>query len=193
MSEKMVTVESLLFGASGAAGAKAMARLEEDDQATALKESLAEVANVAWGNVSEELGEQMGKLLDVGLDDILLGGWAKYRHLRQYRDAEKYPPDETILVPLAEHSITSTHEPYIEILVGDRRVGRITFNIELTLVLEGVVLKVRDGKIWEVKAGRCRGDGRLTTGGVTIAEKETDNIDLPGVIALPEGFEIPEH
>ncbi len=192
MSEKMVTIESLLFGSSGGAGAAALESLESEGQTMAVKDALAEAAKVPWESVVEEVGEQIGKLSDIGLDDILLRAWAKYRHLRQYRDAEKYPPDETILVPLAEHSVTSTHKPYVEILVGERRVGRITFEIQLKLDLEGVVLKVRDGKIWEVKSGRCRGEGRITVGAATLIEKETPLIDLPGVIKVPKGFEIPE-
>ena len=69
--------------------------------------------------------------------------------------------------------------------------GSLEFTITLALKLEGVVLKVRGGKIREISAGRCRGKGTLECAGVALLQKETDAYDLPGRVSLGEGIDIP--
>ena len=56
----------------------------------------------------------------------------------------------------------------MDIMVNDVAVGRLEFEIDLRLDLEGVLLKIRDGKIWEIKAGRCSGKGVCKCGKVTL-------------------------
>ena len=69
--------------------------------------------------------------------------------------------------------------------------GTLEFTITLALKLEGVVLKVRGGKIREIAAGRCRGKGSLECAGVALLEKETDSVELPGRVSLGDGVDIP--
>ena len=69
--------------------------------------------------------------------------------------------------------------------------GSLEFTITLALKLEGVVLKVRGGKIREISAGRCRGKGTLECAGVALLQKETDPYELPGRVSLGEGIDIP--
>lgn len=192
MPDQKVTLGSLLFGYSSATDAVKLETLEQEDQTIALKGQIGGISNVAWKDVSDEIGKEIGTLLDVGLTDIFLGAWTKYEQLRKYRNAEKYPPDETILVPLSKHVITSIHKPYIEVLVDEKSIARINFYLRLQLSLEGVVLKVRDGKVWEVKAGTCQGEASLTAGKLPLIEQKSINIGLPGTIILRDGIEIPK-
>ena len=82
-----------------------------------------------WGGalIEAQIFEKLKDLLAIGIPDILVAAWNKYRILLKYLDREKYPPNESFLVPLAEHSITSEHHPYVEILVNDQPVGKICF------------------------------------------------------------------
>lgn len=141
--------------------------------------------------LSQEVFEQLKTLLDVDLGQIILSSWERYRLLSKYGDREAYPPEETILVPMIEHKIQSTHRPSVEILINEAPVGRLDFDIRLTLKLEGVVLKVRDGRVREIRAGSCRGSGTLRCGDILIKEQKTRKFDLPGRIDLGEGFAIP--
>lgn len=164
---------------------------EQSPAGAKLKEAVGKLPGIEWGPVAKEIEAKIGDVLDVDVLGILLGGWKKYRQLQQYRDTAKYPPEETILLSLAEHSIASSHHPKIEILAGEVPVGTLEFTITLALKLEGIVLKVRGGKIREIAAGRCRGKGTLECAGVALLEKETERFELPGRISLGDGIEIP--
>jgi hypothetical protein len=120
----------------------------------------------------------------------MVKAWNKYRELLKYTDKEKYPPDVSVLVPLAEHTIKSEHKPYIEILINDKSVGKIDFNINISLTLKGIILKIRDGKIKEIQTGSCKGKGTIKCEDLVILEKETESFSLPGSINLGEGIPI---
>lgn len=91
---------------------------------------------------------------------------------------------------MAEHTIKSEHKPYIEILINDKSVGKIDFNINISLTLKGIILKIRDGKIQEIQTGSCKGKGTIKCENFVILEKETESISLPGSINLGEGIPI---
>jgi len=129
-------------------------------------------------------------LMNIKLEDILVPAWNKYLPLRKYRDKKKYPPDKTVLVPLVEHTVKSEHRPYIEVLINDKPVGRINFSIIIALVLKGLILVVRDGRIREIKTGECSAKGKVTCEEILIIEKTSETVPLPGTINLGEGIPI---
>jgi len=158
---------------------------------TSLKETLVkEAKDVWWPTAYDTVVDKVDALLNVPLSDIMIGAWKKYSILLKYCDPTKYGPDETFLVPLAEHTITSTHKPYIEVLVNEKEVTKIHFSITISLMLEGFILKVQDGKIKEIRTGTCQGKGEIQCEGVTIKEKQTESYRFPGVIHLGDGVPI---
>ncbi|MBI4468835.1 MAG: hypothetical protein HY650_05870 [Acidobacteria bacterium] len=120
----------------------------------------------------------------------MVGAWNKYRPLLKYADRSKYPPEEVALVPLAEHTISSEHHPYVEIMWGEQSLGKLEFGIELEITLEGIVLKNQDGKIKEIKTGTCKVKGTVKYADLVILEKDSEEISLPGPIDLGEGVAI---
>jgi hypothetical protein len=156
-----------------------------------IKETLTDLPEAMVEGVSSEVMENLQGVLDVSLVDVVLEGWGKYKELLQYRDRTRYPPDQTILLPLAHHEIHSIHKPYVDVLLGDRPIGRVTFTVDLRLTFDGVVLVIRDGSIWEVKAGTCEGRGLLSCGAIELADRRIVKFDLPGRVKLPDGFPIP--
>ncbi len=187
MAEDALTLKDFLLARTE----DAREAIEKSPAGAKLKDAVGKLPGIEWGPVAKEIEAKIGEVLDVDIVSVLLGGWKKYRQLQQYRDTAKYPPEETILLSLTEHSIASAHHPKIEILAGEVAVGSLEFTITLALKLEGVVLKVRGGKIRELSAGRCRGKDTLECAGVALLQKETDPFDLPGRISLGEGIEIP--
>ena len=182
MAEDALTLRSLFFAERG-----------DDARAPALsiKETLTDLPEAMADGVSSEVMEKLHDVLDVDIADIILEGWGKYKELLQYRDRTRYPPDQTILLPLAHHEIRSVHKPYVDVLLDDKPIGRVTFTVDLRLTFDGVVLVIRDAAIWEVKAGTCEGRGALSCGDVALVDKRIVRFDLPGRIKLPNGFPIP--
>ena len=146
---------------------------------------------IGWPATLGEVIKQIGGLLEVPIPEIATAAWNKYRVLRKYTDGKKFPADRTFLVPLTRHTIKSAHKPYVEILVGQEVVGRIDFDISLELTLEGVLLKIRNGKIVELQIGSCTGRGAVRCENFLILEKESASFALPGSIALGAGLPIP--
>jgi hypothetical protein len=187
MPEGPLTLRDFLLARSE----QAREAIEKSPAGEKLKEAVGKLPGIQWGPVAQEIEAKIGEILDVNILGVLVGGWKKYRQLQEYRDTTKHPPEETILLSLTEHSISSSHHPKIEILAAEAPVGTLEFTVTLALKLEGVVLKVRGGKIREICAGRCRGKGTLACAGVPLLEKETERFELPGRIGLGEGIEIP--
>jgi hypothetical protein len=158
---------------------------------SSLKEKLAkEAPAINWTLAFSGIMDKVNDLLDVGIPDILVLAWNKHGMLRKYLDKGKYPPNETVMAHLAEHTIKSVHQPYIEIWISDRNLGKIDFNINLTLTIKGAILKIQDGSIKEICTGSCKGKGILSCEEFIIIEKETESISLPGSISFPKGIPI---
>ncbi len=158
---------------------------------TSLKEKIQkESTEINWTIALNEITEKVKDLLNINVVDIMVKAWNKYGELLKYTDKEKYPPDVSVLVPLVEHKIKSEHKPYLEILINDKSIGKINFNINISLTLKGIILKIQDGKIKEIKTGSCKGKGILKLEDFVIMEKESESISLPGSINLGEGVSI---
>lgn len=68
--------------------------------------------------------------------------------------------------------------------------GKIPFQVDLALVLKGVVLKIQAGRIKTVRTGSCQARGSLKCENLLLLEKKTQVIELPGLIDLGEGVAI---
>jgi hypothetical protein len=167
-----------------------MASVESCKKMSSVRARILKEARVKWPIAFEIIVEKIADILDVSIPGIMVGAWNKYKILVKYADSEKYPPNETFLVPMAEHTVKSEHNPYIEILINGKPVGEINFNITVSLILKGIILKVQGGKVKAINTGTCKGKGTLKCENIVILEKETRSISLPGSIDLGEGIPI---
>lgn len=130
-----------------------------------------------------ELTEPLGK----DVSDVLVEGWKKRQEIQQYRDREKYPNETGYVVTLIDHSLTSKHTYTITPVIYNVRLRKLKFDLLLKLNLKGAVLKIREAKIRNIRAGSFTGSGEIKFKGVTIAKRETDSITIP----LQRDFEEP--
>lgn len=145
---------------------------------------LRDVGGLRWGMIGPALTERLNELLDIGFVDIMLRSWKKYGLVRKYLGPDA-PAEETVLIPLAQHTIRSRHNPYVEILHGGRELARVTFPVTIELTLEGFALKIRNRRIEEIEAGKLQVSGTLQCESATLVEKKLQPIELPGSIKLP--------
>ncbi len=168
-----------------------LSALASKDKISSLKEMAEKEAKGAkWPVAFAEILKRVDDLLDISLPDILAGAYNKYRILRQYAEKGKYSPDETFLVPLADHTIKSEHHPYLEVFINENLVAKIDFTIMVALKLNGIILKIQDGRIKEIFTGTCQGKGAIECEGLVLVEKEMPSVSLPGSINLGEGIPI---
>lgn len=145
---------------------------------------------IRWPWVRKAVTDSSRDLLNLNVVDVLVGAWKKYMQIEQYADPKKYGPGETTLAPLVEHKVTSHHRPYVQILLKEREVARVTFDLDFSLKIEGFVLKIRDGKIWEILTGSGIGEGSLSLDDLTLWKHELKPIRFPGHISLSDGIPV---
>lgn len=154
------------------------------------KESSSESGEINWSVASDAVMSKLDDVLDVDLAAVMATAWSRAELLRKYLDPKTYDSDETILLSLAEHSVHSTHHPSIEVLINNKKVSSVSLEIDVELVIDGLVLKIEHGSITEIQTGSCQVTGSLKCAGVLIAEEQSKSISLPGVVRFEEGIQI---
>jgi hypothetical protein len=129
-------------------------------------------------------------LLRLDLGVIIVGGWKKMAELRRYTDRAKYPPGEGVLVEVTRHTVTSTHKPSLDIVVNDKKIDAVPFELKLTITLDGALLTIRDGKIEAMSPGACKAGGELKCEGYTIVKRDSSPIKVPGTWTFKEPIAI---
>lgn len=160
--------------------------LETSPRISSVRRALEEAnTGIRWPFLKSKIVEHVDDLLDIKVKDILVGGWKKYRQLQKYLKDGEHPTNETILLPLAEHTINSSHKPSLKVILDGALLESIDFEIKLSLKLKGLVLEIRGGKIKQAQTGTCQGTGSIKCEGIALVDKKTSEFKLPGVI----GFE----
>ena len=143
-----------------------------------------------WAGLRNKMLSEAGDLLDIRLLDVMRWAWKRGLELEAYRDTERYPPDKTFSVSLLEHKITSSHAPHMDILMNDKKVGSIHFDLNIEIAIKAVTLEIRNARIKKIHAGDCTAKGRFLCEGLLLAERESKPLNLPGTIDLGEGLKI---
>ena len=144
------------------------------DDILALGAGLAQVFSTAGILVA------LNKALEVPLGDILKSAWSSSLSLQAYLDPEKHPPEETSSVSFGKHKLSSNHQPKIEVLLNQKRVGTVSFDVTLTLHITSTKLLVRDGRIWEASGTEFRGEFKAAYKGLPFIKKKIGKIKKRG-------------
>jgi len=156
-----------------------------------MQEQMQDKAGAAWKMAQGNLNQHLARVLDIDVIGLLVDGWNKSRELRKYRDEAAYPPDEVVVVALSKHKLESQHKPHLELVVADRPVGRVSFQIDLALAIDGAQLTIQGGRIKRIATGKTSGTGTIRCEGVIVGQKEAKLGALPGTIDLGTGIPIP--
>ena len=191
MDEGIYTLKEFFAARSKFGSPEIKSRIEKSEHMAPLRERvLNTLGKPGWPMALDEIYKKTADLLDIGVLDLLLAGWDTYQGLKKYTDKNKYSPTQTILVPLAEHTITSEHHPSINVLINDDPAGTITFQITLRFTVRGVILLLQDAKIKGVKTGEIKGKGSLKCEGALLLEQDFHPIPLPASVDLGDGIPI---
>jgi len=60
----------------------------------------------------------------------------------------------------------------------------LPFSISVELVLQGAVLRIRDGAVREVQTGQIKGKGVVKLAGATLIEKQLSPVNVPGTFEV---------
>jgi hypothetical protein len=147
----------------------------------------------ALAGVWSEVADRVCEALDVSIPDVLAGGWSRAHELMRYRDPERYPRDAVSTVPLASHSVVSSHQPRVELEVRGITPAplrlRLRLQADIEAAVDGAQLAVRAGRIERLLCGTIGIAATLSCGGVVIVRRKTD-FKLPGAFSFGEGIPI---
>lgn len=87
------------------------------------------------------------------LADILREGWKQDKQLRDAVESGRKHGAAQGEVALHKHTITATLEPTAEVLVNKIPGPAIRFEVKLSVVIEGLLLVIRDATIAGIRAG----------------------------------------
>ena len=191
MSSTRVTVGGLFGMGPGGVSSDQLPDPATTEAYARLQEQLQDKAGTAWKMMQSNMGQHLGRLLDIDVVGVLVEGWNKTRELRKYRDEAAYPPDEVIVVALSKHKLESKHTPHLELVVADRPIGKLHFQIDLALAIDGAQLTIQGGRIKRIATGKTSGTGTIRCEGAIVGQKEQKLGALPGTIDLGNGIPIP--
>ena len=144
-----------------------------------------EFKGIRWNASMPDVVSKIGELLDIPISEVFVASWKKAAAIQAALDESKAAPKDTIYVDLAEHTITSTHHPFITVRIGKLPAKDIKFTVAASFVLKGFTLTIRRGEIQEVRTGSCDVEGTLECLGVQ-AKRKLERFQLPGTISLQD-------
>ena len=180
MSETLTTVSDL-FPVTDEAKQKD----SHDDNWKKFKEKITkEIKGVKWTASKLEIFEKITQLLDIKIPSIFLSSWKKSDEIKKILEESAASPEEKFEINLSEHSITSDHKPYIEVMFKNMPVYKIEFDLNLSFKLDGFSIKIQNGNIYGIDSGVCKAQGTLSWEKIQLLEKKLEPIKLPGTILL---------
>ncbi len=182
-----LTLGDVLLSGVSALSDRLGAGLDAGAESKEIKDAIASAApGLPLGAVVDGVARAVRELLDVPVSDVLVGAWERARDLRAAIQKTRESADASELVPLLSHTITSEHRPYVEIVKDEVAIARLVFPVKLEFRLEGVVLRVRKGRISEILAGTVKVKATMKFGDFVVFEKALTPISIPGALALPQ-------
>jgi hypothetical protein len=147
--------------------------------------------------LTSQIADALAQILDLDLTQIVLDGWSKHRELLAAARKTARSPGRTEEVQLADHRISSRHQPAIEVYLNGSRVATVQLELEVWIDLQSVIALVRGGRLVEIRAGDTGVGARLATAGHDIAERRIRCtagvlIQLGSGVALLDGTAAPK-
>lgn len=121
--------------------------------------------------VRQPVVDAVGSVLDIDLGSLALDAWGKYAELRQAAHRTSQPGAAPERVRLAEHTITSVHEPTVETYVNGARVLTVTLGLEIELDVHVLDAEIASGLLCGIHAGDVDVRARLSIDGRPVAER----------------------
>jgi hypothetical protein len=124
-------------------------------------------------------------LLNINVVDVLLAGWREYRDLTSAARRTLAAPGSTELVQVASHRVSAAQQPSVAVLVDGKRVATLHLRVSLVFHVNGLLARVRGGRLVAVLTGSCDVTATLAIDGIDVACKQA-HLDLPGEAALTQ-------
>jgi len=144
-----------------------------------------------FGYVKSLVEPALDSILDISLADIFFGGWRTLRGLQKYATGDKLTADEEFSYSLGKHELTSTHEPVVALVLGEKTLCEVTVTIKVKFLVASANLAIRKGRVMRATLSGCKGSGELLCNKHSLLKRETRELDFPHGLSFGEGLTIP--
>ena len=175
---------------SDQASIRAMAdALQQQGALGSISAAVKSLSRAGLGAVSNQIATAAHGLLNLDLDlgEALVTGWCQFADLTAAAKHTVAAPGSEVVVDLATHSITWTHNPQIDVLVNDARVATVHFELSIRFKVKGLAATVRYGRLVAASSGGCEVMGTLAAEGRRLAQREAQ-FQLPLLVRLGNGI-----
>jgi hypothetical protein len=124
------------------------------------------------------------------IDDILADAWKRYEPFRKYCDKQRYPAGSVSQERLLEHTVEIAARPSVAVLLADIKVADLEFDVSVALRIDGGTLTIQDAKIMSMRPGDCSVSGKIELEGITLVERKSSKLEVPGEIRFGNGIPI---
>jgi hypothetical protein len=180
---------SFLFGETKDSAAALAHVLDEQDVLGAVGGAVTKLSQAGRDVAGGEVATVAQGLLDLDLGDLLVAGWCKHADLVAAAKSTIAVPGSSEVVELAAHSITSVHQPSVDVLVNDLRVATVRFELRVEFKVQALVATVRRGHLVAFRSGGCEVAVALGAEGRQLVRRQA-RLDLPLVLRLGNGVSL---
>lgn len=186
-ADQPLSVRSFLVGDDAerfTVAARAVSELGVGRIAVRAAREMAESTRAALG---AEVMRTVDGLLDLDLGALVVAGWKKHAALTAAAEQTRIAPGTSAVVSLAEHTVSSTHKPYVDLLVREKRVARVQVELSVEVTVRGLAATVRGGRLVSLTGGGGEISARLVVEDRELAHRKA-RADLPLVVRLGDGI-----
>lgn len=161
-------------------------KLNEAGMESVKQQAGSTISSFSPGVFAEGVKNSIASSFDTSIGGILAAAWSKRRELLKYLDK----PDATNYLRLAKHTVNSDHKPEIEVLLNEKAVAKLQFDVKFKLEIDGANLMIHEGRIKKVTAVSGKASCTISYKGHELYKKESQQIDLPGEVEFNPGIVI---
>jgi hypothetical protein len=168
----MTTIASLLFG-DGPSRQQAIT--------SALNPIAGRLAQIQIKGLSVptvDVTNALAALLEMPVGNLALQGWQHHNSVEQACDRTRNDPASREVIHLMPHKISSTQRPVIEAAVEQFAIPVLELTLRAELEVSSADIEVSHGQVTQARPGSGSGHLTLDAGGVTLADREFDQLDL---------------
>jgi hypothetical protein len=122
-----------------------------------------------WKQVAGRISYLLEDLINLPLADVLGAAWRTDRQLIEYCDGS---PDKQTVVQLVDHEIFSRNQPYVELIVDGAKLGFVSLQADLRVLVEGASLTIQSSRITRANVGMVRIAAKVQIGGTPLLERK---------------------
>ena len=201
MSTRTEPTLALALGLDGGPMREQLGKVAKDCIELDVKEKIGTALTPGfWNGVGHEVEGAIAKGLDdVPISKILVEAWLSAMQFRSYADPKIHPPGEPSVATLAKHSVKSPHKISLDLLVAGQAAKSIVLDLIVLFDLEGVHLRILDGRIRAISLGAMKVSASLKLAGKEVKRfavrdfRHDDELELhpPMPIMLPDRYPPP--